>query len=127
MKYFLFLIASLVLSLCKKEDANMPRKQLLLGCWMHDLEASAGNDYLIYKRCESKEWPPARFRHYIKLQADGIVTNLNLAPNDAHFESLGKWTLEDKLLILSHDENGDKTSYEVVEISDSTLSLKVNK
>jgi hypothetical protein len=125
MKYFIFLISTLVLTLCKKEVSTSSDNQFLKGCWMHDLESSANSENRVYKRCESKKWPAARFRHYIKIQDNGKYTELSLAPNDAHFEVSGKWNLEDKMLLLTNENKEVNISYEIVEMSNDVLVLKM--
>ena len=98
-----------------------------VGCWTDSREENRKNPgFKIFRPCEFKKFPPARFRFRMDLQAGGACTWLWLAPNDGHRMKPGTWNYDMRTKVLTiKDEDGEEVRrYDVVEIDRSILKVK---
>ncbi len=103
----------------------------ILGRWQHDASASQGSDLTFVPA--DRELGPARFRRtlaFYDATEDGpptVTTNV-LAPNDAHYEVQGTWSVSGQTLTLTYrlrDASEDTVEvFEVVEANGSTVRLR---
>jgi hypothetical protein len=122
MKYYFFTISLFFILSCQEDlpkDAEINAN--IVGCWIHDIEASQGKKNAIYKRCESKVWPKSRFRNYIKFNKDFTATFFNLAKNDAHFESKGTWTTTSGFVLCQDTDLNIKFDLKILFLTEDEL------
>ncbi|MCA9607061.1 MAG: lipocalin family protein [Myxococcales bacterium] len=102
----------------------------VLGRWQHDASASQGSELTFVPA--DRELGPARFRRTLVLrdateEGPATVTTNVLAPNDAHYEVEGTWSVSGQTLTLTYrlrDATEDTVEvFEVVEANGSTLRL----
>ena len=98
----------------------------LLRHWVHSSEEDqSGDDILIYRPAESRQFPPSRFRMAYKFAAGGDCEFYYLSPDDDHHFRACAWNISaggETILRITGD--GQTTSFEIVELSADVLRLR---
>lgn len=100
----------------KIEPSNV-KDALLQNCWIHSYEEKAGDGEEIFRLCDSKEFPPSRFRRKMDLKENHQADFLVLSPTDRHFTSNGTWTYNSEKQILLLQETSQNITLELQVIS----------
>jgi hypothetical protein len=124
--YFLsfFLLSSLFLGSCKKDDTAVAPEALLERTWLRSYEENEG-DIEVY-RPNTYAFPPSRGRTGFSFESSGLFTEIGIAPADGPAFYKGKWVaLRNNLLLVDLDEQ-QKPSYklEVILLDNDVLKVR---
>ena len=118
---FIFSLSAVVLMACQQEDMM---KKVVGTTWIYSFEDN--KDGLEAYRPDSYEFPPARGREGWKFEENGTAKKQAIGPTDVYVTKEGKWTFsqENDKNTLTISLDNQKTTYEIVSVSDSILFVR---
>ena len=115
----IFVISLFCFLSCSKTNID----ESLINCWIHSIEESEEN-MMVFRLCDSENFPPAWFRQSFTLSEEGVAEYLILAPNDGHYNVEAIWETDEEVLRI--EAEGNVVEFEILEISNDKLVLNLN-
>ena len=121
-------ISGIFTASCKDPDKVSLNHDELLKCWTYSYEETAGDDGLLFRPCDFKEFPLSHFRVRFTLFDNNEATYLQLSPVDAHQIVPGTWNYDDdsKVLTILATSGDTVYHYQALKIEEEKLILKPN-
>jgi len=94
MKYFTLITFFLISFQASGQKIS---KSDLIGCWTDSSEENIqGSNEYIYRPCDYKIFPSARFRFKMNLKGGSVCSYLVLSPDDGHYMTNGSWSFNEE-------------------------------
>jgi hypothetical protein len=126
MKFAMIFLSTLLLiqSKCNSDQSKNKPSSSIIGCWKHAYEEQKDGSLQFFRPCDSKDWPPSRFRQFYDFKSDGTYSYLWLSPIDAHKVKTGSWSFDENAMTLSlQNADGKAEKMKITEFSPDIIKI----
>lgn len=131
MKKLIFFALVFILNIfilgCEKED-ELIQASFLKMKWIESYEEKTSEEIEIYRQGNLEDFPPSRYRQVFNFGDSNKLEYRVLAANDAHYMTSGSWEIdyETKIIKVYNSDSEKIYEFEIAELTDQVLKLKVN-